>query len=68
MSVFHEGEIAVQTRAGVRHQSERVGNGIHAEIPEAAQDFLDRASRIRWTNAPFILPHFQPQVILCSRY
>jgi predicted pyridoxine 5'-phosphate oxidase superfamily flavin-nucleotide-binding protein len=40
MSVFHEGEIAVQAKAGVRHQSERVGNGIHSEIPDAAQEFL----------------------------
>ena len=37
---FHEGEIAVQTQTGVRHMASRVGNGIHAAIPEAAQDFL----------------------------
>ncbi|BDI33295.1 hypothetical protein CCAX7_53460 [Capsulimonas corticalis] len=39
---FHEGEIAVQTQAGVRSAAERVGPSIHPEIPAAAQEFLLR--------------------------
>jgi predicted pyridoxine 5'-phosphate oxidase superfamily flavin-nucleotide-binding protein len=39
---FHEGEIAVQTQAGVRRAAERVGPSIHSEMPEAARDFLVR--------------------------
>ena len=41
-SVFHEGERAVQERAGVRDMARRVGNGIHAAVPPAAQEFLAR--------------------------
>lgn len=38
--VFHEGERAVQQRAGVGHMAARVGNGIHDAIPPAAREFL----------------------------
>jgi predicted pyridoxine 5'-phosphate oxidase superfamily flavin-nucleotide-binding protein len=37
---FHEGERAVQERAGVAAVASRVGGSIHAEIPPRAQDFL----------------------------
>jgi predicted pyridoxine 5'-phosphate oxidase superfamily flavin-nucleotide-binding protein len=37
---YHEGERAVQQRAGVRAMSERVAGGIHDAIPEAAGAFL----------------------------
>jgi predicted pyridoxine 5'-phosphate oxidase superfamily flavin-nucleotide-binding protein len=37
---FHQGEIAVQTLAGVRNIAEDVGDGIHERIPESAGDFL----------------------------
>ncbi|GAB4454155.1 MAG: pyridoxamine 5'-phosphate oxidase family protein [Armatimonadaceae bacterium] len=39
-SVYHDGERAVQAKAGVQHTAERVGNSIHAIMPPAAQDFL----------------------------
>lgn len=39
-SVYHEGELAVQRRAGVVEMARRVGNGIHDSIPETAQEFL----------------------------
>jgi len=38
--VFHEGERAVQLRAGVTSMSDRVANGIHPTLPEAARAFL----------------------------
>ena len=38
--IYHEGELAVQTRAGVREMSARIGKSIHASIPLAAQEFL----------------------------
>lgn len=38
---YHEGEIAVQRRLGVRDRAERVGAGIHDSIPPAARNFLD---------------------------
>ena len=41
-AVFHEGEREVQRLAGVEAMARRVGNGIHAEMPDAAQDFLSR--------------------------
>jgi len=44
MSVFHEGELAVQERAGVGHQAAKIGSGIRAEISPAVSDFL-RARR-----------------------
>lgn len=37
---FHEGECAVQDRAGVRHMAIRVGNSIRAEFPERVPAFL----------------------------
>ena len=40
--VFHEGEIAVQERAGVSRQASRVGASIHPEIPPLAQAFLEQ--------------------------
>jgi predicted pyridoxine 5'-phosphate oxidase superfamily flavin-nucleotide-binding protein len=43
---FHEGEIAVQTRAGARAMAEKVGNGIHPTMPNAARDFLARQPMI----------------------
>jgi predicted pyridoxine 5'-phosphate oxidase superfamily flavin-nucleotide-binding protein len=36
-SVYHVGEIDVQSQAGVREMANRVGNGIHATLsPEGA--------------------------------
>src|SRR5215472_14594548 len=40
MGVFHEGERAVQARAGVEAQSRRLGRGISREIPDGAAPFL----------------------------
>lgn len=37
---FHTGELAVQERAGVRDQADRVGRGIHPAIPPPAREFL----------------------------
>jgi len=37
---FHDGEIAVQTRAGVRTMAEKVSHGIHPDIPLVVQAFL----------------------------
>lgn len=37
---FHEGERAVQTRAGVAAMAARVAGGIRAELPPRAQSFL----------------------------
>src|SRR5438552_7927289 len=37
--IFHPGELAVQSRAGVRDQAGKIGTGIRAEIPPAARDF-----------------------------
>jgi hypothetical protein len=37
---FHSGEIAVQTRAGVRSTAERVAGVIRSTLPPVAQDFL----------------------------
>jgi len=41
MGVFHEGERAVQARAGVEAESRRLGRGISREIPEGAAPFLE---------------------------
>jgi predicted pyridoxine 5'-phosphate oxidase superfamily flavin-nucleotide-binding protein len=41
VGVFHEGEQAVQARAGVQSESRRLGRGISSEIPEGAGDFLE---------------------------
>jgi predicted pyridoxine 5'-phosphate oxidase superfamily flavin-nucleotide-binding protein len=40
MSPYHEGELAVQARAGVQESARRVGNSIRPSIPLAAQEFL----------------------------
>jgi hypothetical protein len=37
---YHEGELAVQRRAGVQDMARKIGSGIHAEIPAAAREFL----------------------------
>jgi predicted pyridoxine 5'-phosphate oxidase superfamily flavin-nucleotide-binding protein len=39
---FHEGEIAVQNRAGVSRMAGRVGASIRSTIPEAAQYFISQ--------------------------
>ncbi len=39
-SKFHFGEIAVQTRAGVRNTANRVADVIRSTLPPVAQDFL----------------------------
>jgi len=41
MGVFHEGERAVQARAGVEAESQRLGRGISCDIPEGAAPFLE---------------------------
>jgi predicted pyridoxine 5'-phosphate oxidase superfamily flavin-nucleotide-binding protein len=38
--VFHEGERTVQERAGRAAQADKLGRGIHAEIPDVFQPFL----------------------------
>jgi predicted pyridoxine 5'-phosphate oxidase superfamily flavin-nucleotide-binding protein len=40
MMIYHEGELAVQIRAGVAHQAQRIGRGIHPAIPPNGQYFL----------------------------
>ncbi len=37
---FHEGEIAVQERAGMRRMAAKIGTGIDDSIPPPAQEFL----------------------------
>jgi predicted pyridoxine 5'-phosphate oxidase superfamily flavin-nucleotide-binding protein len=37
---FHEGEVTVQQKAGVRAMAERIGNSIHSQIPDVAQQWL----------------------------
>ena len=41
MGVFHEGEEAVQARAGVQAESRRLGRGISRAIPDGAESFLE---------------------------
>ena len=41
MATYHEGELEVQRRAGVAANAERIGRGIHAEIPELARRFAE---------------------------
>ena len=38
---FHDGELWVQERAGVRDMASRVGRSIHSEVPAAASEFLE---------------------------
>jgi uncharacterized protein len=40
MSMFHEGELEVQRRAGVALNAERIGRGIHPTIPSLARQFV----------------------------
>lgn len=39
MGPYHEGELAVQRRAGVEANAARIGRGIHAAIPPLARQF-----------------------------
>lgn len=39
-TTYHEGEIEVQARAGVREMAERVGRGVHNFVPPVARHFL----------------------------
>lgn len=39
-ALYHEGELAVQARAGVQEIASRVGRSIRSMVPPAAQDFL----------------------------
>jgi predicted pyridoxine 5'-phosphate oxidase superfamily flavin-nucleotide-binding protein len=39
---FHEGEVAVQEKAGVRAMAERIGNSIHSQMPDVAQHWLPK--------------------------
>lgn len=41
-SPYHEGELAVQARAGAQEMARRVGRSIGSTIPSAAQEFLGR--------------------------
>ena len=41
-TMFHEGELAVQRRAGVEAVAAKVGRSIHASIPPDHADFLSR--------------------------
>ena len=41
MGLFHEGEQAVQARAGAEAESRRLGRGISPAIPEDAGPFLE---------------------------
>jgi predicted pyridoxine 5'-phosphate oxidase superfamily flavin-nucleotide-binding protein len=41
MATYHEGELAVQRRAGVAANAERIGRSIHREIPELARRFAE---------------------------
>ncbi len=43
-SVFHEGERAIQKRAGVTRMANNLGNAIHSDVPPAAQNFLSDQS------------------------
>jgi uncharacterized protein len=38
--IYHQGELEVQTRAGVQEMASRVGKSIRSTIPLAAQEFL----------------------------
>jgi uncharacterized protein len=37
---YHEGELEVQARAGVRAMAERIGQSVHAAVPPVARHFL----------------------------
>jgi hypothetical protein len=36
---YHEGELAVQTCAGVQAMAHRIGRGIHASVPPLVSSF-----------------------------
>jgi len=40
MGKYHEGELAVQERAGVRAMAEKIGGGIHDSISPGVAAFL----------------------------
>src|ERR1044072_9359388 len=40
--VFHQGELAVQERAGVSKQASRIGGMLHPSVPPLAQSFLEQ--------------------------
>lgn len=46
MAIYHDGEIEVQSRAGVREMANRIGRSIGSIIPLAAQEFLRRQPMI----------------------
>jgi len=37
---YHEGELALQERLGLRERADKVGRGVHEAIPDAARAFL----------------------------
>ncbi len=41
-TIYHPGELSVQTRAGRRDMANRVGKSIRAAVPPSAQEFLRR--------------------------
>jgi predicted pyridoxine 5'-phosphate oxidase superfamily flavin-nucleotide-binding protein len=38
--MFHSGERVVQSRAGVEHQADRIGRGLHDQLPAPAREFI----------------------------
>jgi predicted pyridoxine 5'-phosphate oxidase superfamily flavin-nucleotide-binding protein len=65
---YHEGELAVQERAGTRAMADKIGNAIHGELSDARRDFLaslrfvilgalDASGRL-WATARFGEPGF----------
>lgn len=40
-TMYHEGELAVQSRAGVQAMAQRIGRGIHNAIPPIGQAFIE---------------------------
>lgn len=44
--MYHEGELRVQERAGVRQMASRIGRSIHPEIPDRAANFLSARRRL----------------------
>jgi len=61
--VFHEGERAVQARAGVSELAERIGRSIRRDIPPAAQAFL--ADR-RWIVLGALDDRARPSIAIRS--
>ena len=48
--MYHEGELRVQQRAGVRQMASRIGRSIHPEIPDRAASFLSARRRLVVTS------------------